>query len=175
MPAKRCGVLEGPYPWWMSLQAPPPGKKWVWKTNITDNVFYLVGGGHVAFPCLYAEELPQRRENTYWQYRREIDNMLEEATDRQVPGKWVCPSDPFWKGIEVVAQYCTDFWWEKTKKPRTPCKIALTSFGESVQVTMNDEEKRRSTHTTAATVREALELLNEHLKAGTAPWRHWKK
>jgi len=167
--------LTGPLPFWEGLKPPPIGHRWVWKTQIGVNEFDLVDGGRVCLPSLYAESIPQRRDLSYWEWKRSIDAMIDEASDKQKPGKWVCPADPFWKGIEHVAQYCTDFWWEKTNKPRTPCKLAITSFGDSCQVTMNDEEKRRSTHTTAQGVREALELLNEHLGAGTAPWRYWKK
>jgi len=167
-------ALLGPLPWWDDLFPPPPGYRFIYLTSLTYNVFALVDGGHVAFPSLFAAPIPRQEEEKIWEWYRRRDAMIDEASDKQKPGKWVCPSDPFWKGIETVAQFCTDFWWEKTNKPRTPCKIAITSFGESAQVTMNDEEKGRSSHTTAATVRDALELLDAHLKAGTAPWRYWK-
>jgi hypothetical protein len=129
----------------------------------------------VALPSLYAKSIPDIKVSPCWGWRKEVDAMIDEASGSQKPGKWVLPADPFWQNIPVIAQYCSDFWWEKTGKPRTPCKLAIQCFGGSVQVSMNDEEKKRSCHTTAETIQEALGLLDEHLKAGTAPWRYWKR
>jgi len=173
MNARVRRSVDGPYPWWVTLSPPPPGFKWVYLTNI-DTSFDLVGGGKVSFPMPYLEELPRVQANTYWQHKAEIDAMIDEAGDRQKPGKWVMPKEPFLKDLPTLAQHVTDFWWEGQKpRPRIPCKLAIVFFGESVQVSLNDEEKRRSMHTTAQTVSEALQLMEERLTAGAAPWRSW--
>jgi hypothetical protein len=101
--------------------------------------------------------------------------MIEESGHNQKPGKWAQGSEPFLKAFPTIAQYCTDFWWEKTNKPRIPCTLSITFFGEAVQLTMNDKEKDRSMHTVAPTVLDALELMESHLAAGNAPWRSWGK
>lgn len=102
--------------------------------------------------------------------------MRDDSVKRGAGAKWEHPKgEPFFEGIPTIAQYCTDFWWEDQKKPRTPCKLSLVFFDGAVMLTMNDEEKRRSTNTTAQTVRDALELLEGHLSSGTAPWRSWGK
>jgi len=174
--AVRRSRIEGPYPIWHALAPARPGTRWIYLTSLEHCTFDLVSGGKVSYPMAYLEVLPPVGQLTYVQYKAEIDAMIDEAHDRQKPSKWVMPAEPMLAGLENLARYLTDFWWEKpTVKPRIPCKLAIQFFGEAVQVTMNDEEKRRSTHTTAQTVREALELLDARLGAGEAPWRQWGK
>lgn len=167
--------LTGPFPWWADLFPPPMGYRWKRLTSI-DHSFELETGGRVSFPLPYLVKLPPAGVEKYWELQVRIDAMKEDSRNRQTPGKWKMPEgEPFWEKLPTLAQYCTDFWWEETKKPRIPCKIAMTFFEGAVNLSLNDEEKRRSCHTTAQTVREALELLEAHLEAGTAPWRSWGK
>lgn len=165
--------LLGPFPVWESLKAPPAGYKWVYLTSLEVS-FELESGGKICFPHAYLKRLPLIGLFTYRQYKAEIDAMIDDASEKQKPGKWTMPADPFLKGHPTLAQYLTDFWWEKpAPKPRIPCKLAIQFFGESVQVSLNDEEKRRSMHTTAPSVSEALQLMEDRLSAGNAPWRNW--
>lgn len=172
----RRGVRSshlGPFPIWFLLSPAPMGYKWITLTSI-DHSFLTDGGAKIAFPMVYAKKLPRVSQTTYWQLRSETQAMIDEGTNNQKPGKWVPGKDEFLKPYPHINQYCTDFWFEGQKpRPRIPCKLAFTFFGESVQLSLNDEEKRRSCHTTAETVKDAMELLEERLNAGSAPWRNW--
>jgi len=173
MSRKVRSVLMGPYPWWHPIFPAPMGFEWVYLTSI-ERAHQTVAGGNVSFPDPYLRQLPRSGTITYWQHKAEIDAMIDDASEKQKPGKWSMPKEPFLQGHPTLAQYLTDFWWEKpAPKPRIPCKLAIQFFGESVQVSLNDEEKRRSMHTTAPTVAEALQLMEERLAAGNAPWRSW--
>jgi len=175
---RGCGVLRvtGPFAWYDAIFPAPVGHKWIYLTSITCNVFDLVGGGSVALPMPYLVQLPQVREEQWWELQRRIDAMIEEDTRNQKPDKWVASDEPFLKAYPTVHQWCTDCW-EKTSKgvvPRQPCQLSFSFFSGSVMVSMNDKPKRRSTNTTAPTVAEALELLEGVLAAGSVPWRTWK-
>jgi len=169
--------VSGPFVWYESLNPAPVGFRWVYRTSILSNCFDLVGGGRVALPSLYLQALPQVKELTYWEGQRRIDAMIEDDTRNQKPDKWVPSGEPFLKDFPTIHQYCTDCWGKKDNKvtPRTPCTLSFSFFSGSVMLSMNDKDKSRSTNTNAATVHEALGLLEEHLAAGSAPWRYWKK
>jgi len=168
--------VNGPFVWYADLFPPPVGFRWKSYTAITHNVFYLVGGGRVALPLPYLVALPPVGKELPWEHWRRMDMMLEDDTNNQKPDKWVPSSEPLLVPFPTIHQYCTDCWTMKDKKavPRTPCTIGLTFFSGAVNLTLNDKGRSRSVHTTAATVQEALELLEGHLVAHTAPWRTWK-
>ncbi len=173
MNASVRSVLIGPFPIWHMLVHPPAGYRWCALTSC-ERSFECEGGGRVSFPEAYLKRLPSSGIVTYRQWKAEIDAMIDDAGEKQKPGKWTMPNEPFLKGLPTLAQFLTDYWWEKPQpKPRIPCKLAITFFGESCQVSLNDEEKRRSMHTTAPSVGEALQLMEERLTAGNAPWRSW--
>lgn len=116
---------------------------------------------------------PRRGKSTYYDYLLRSEEMKREAEIQQAKrGKFEVPADPFWEGLPTIAAYCCDHWWDDGK-PRTVCKMSIVNYGSSVNVNLNDEERRRSITTTSGTVREALELLEAHLSAGNAPWRSW--
>jgi len=103
--------------------------------------------------------------------------MIDDMANNQKPDKWVPGEEPFLKDFPTIYQYCTDCW-AKTPKgviPRTPCTISFSFFSGSVMLSMNDKDRSRSTNTNAQTVQEAMGLLEEHLAAGSVPWRYWKK
>jgi len=102
--------------------------------------------------------------------------MIEEDTKNQKPDKWVPGDEPLLQPYPTVYQYCTDCWAKTAKGivPRQPCQLSFTFFSGSVMVSMNDKGGRRSTNTTAPTVKEGLELLEGVLAAGSVPWRVWK-
>jgi len=169
----RCGVLEGPFEWWASLFPPPPGYMWVHLSTIT-HVNVLSTGEHVALPLPFLKPVPFVREKSNRDFYAEYHAMIDEAGENQKPGKWEPSKDPFIAKYPTLNRYLTDFWWEKpVVKPRTPCTMAVTFFSGSVQVSLNDKAKRRSVHTTAETVTQALEALEAYLADGGAPWRSW--
>jgi len=169
--------VNGPFPWYDALTPAPVGYRWVYRTSIAHNCFNLVGGGCIAFPSLYLQMLPQVKEVTYWELQRRIDAMIEDDTRNQKPDKWQPSEEPFLKAYPTIHQYCTDCWGKKENKvhPRTPCTLSFSFFSGSVMLSMNDKDKSRSTNTNAPSVQEAMELLEQHLAAGSAPWRYWKK
>lgn len=125
----------------------------------------------------YLKKLPKVREEKWWEHQRRIDAMIDDMQNNQKPDKWVPGDEPFLQPYPTIYQYCTDCF-SKTPKgvvPRTPCSISFTFFSGAVNMTLNDKDKNRSCHTTSQTVKDALELLEEHLAKGVAPWRYWKK
>jgi hypothetical protein len=158
-----------------TVTRPPIGWKWVELTSLTEAV-PLLGGGFVCFPRAYLKRLPKTPDEPVWSYYEKVNAMRDDAEKKQGSEKWVMPAgEPFLEGLETIAQYCTDTWNETKKIPRQPCKLTIEFFSGSCMVSMNDQDKSRSTHTVGETVREALELLEGHLEKGTAPWRYWKK
>lgn len=97
------------------------------------------------------------------------DDMQEQQKKR---GKWEMPRDPFLQPYPTIAQYLTDCFFDDGRK-RTPSKLGVRWWGDSVDVSLNDEEKRRSCVTTSNSLEEALGLLEAHLASGGAPWRFW--
>jgi len=168
-------ALKGPYPIFYTVLSAPIGWRWIELTSLTLS-HRLVDGGSVCLPRAYLKKLPKTPIPTSWSDYEKVKAMRDEAEMKQGGMKWVMPTgEPFLEGLEMVAQYCTDTWNETKKIPRQPCKLTIEFFSGSVQVSMNDQDKGRSTHTIAEDVRTALELLNEHLTKGVAPWRYWKK
>ncbi len=136
-----------------------------------------MGGGQIALPSLYLQWLPQVRELKWWEHQLRIDAMIEDDTRNQKPDKWLPGNEPFLQPYPTIYQYCTDCYAKTAKgiQPRTPCTLSFSFFSGAVNLTMNDKDRNRSCHTTSQTVQEGLALLEEHLAAGSAPWRYWKK
>ncbi len=169
-------MLQGPFDWDDTRHAPPVGYKWVYRTSLYHECFSLLDGGSVVFRRPYLERLPPVRELKWWEHQKRIDDMIEEEIRSQKPDKWVAGTEPFLTDFPTVYQYCTDCW-SKTAKgvvPRTPCTLSFSFFSGSVMLSMNDKDRKRSTNTNGETVEAALRLLEDHLAAGSAPWRYWK-
>jgi hypothetical protein len=112
-------------------------------------------------------------ENPYVEFYRRISQMKDDQVSNQKKaGKWEMPSDPFLGPYPTIAQYLTDCFWDDGRS-RIPCKLGVKWWGSCVDVSLNDEGKRRSCVTTADTLEEALTLLESHLADGGAPWRQW--
>lgn len=105
----------------------------------------------------YMEYLKMKREDTHKQKKQ---------------GSYVLSSEPLLDGAPTVDALMGDAWWDDGK-PRQVCTLRIELLGGGVQLTLVDAEGRRSCHTTAGTVEEALSLLEGHLAAGGAPWRPW--
>lgn len=173
MHRKVRSVLHGPFPRSARKTTPPPGFVWVMLTNL-NYTYERSPGVHVCGALPYLKTVPQIRTPTYWDWKAEIDAMEDLEVQKTADASWKLPADPFWTKYPTLARFCTDFWWTKpVKKPRKPCKLSIVFFSDMVNVSVNDEEKRRSMHTTAPTIAEALELIEDHLAAGNAPWRPW--
>lgn len=168
--------VNGPFVWYDDLFPAPVGFRWIYRTSLLHNCFDLVGGGRVALPSLYLQSLPQVKEEKWWELRRRIDEMIEEDTKNQKPDKWVPGNEPFLQPYPTIYQWCTDCWSKQKDKivPRQPCQLSFVFFSGSVMVCMNDKERRRSTNTTAETLKEGMELLEAVLASGAVPWRFWK-
>lgn len=166
-------AIVGPFPFFADQQTPPPGWSWVRLTCIKYK-WIRKDGKEFCLPLPYLKKLPMVSVPKPWEHFAEIEKMIDEAGDKQKPSKWEGSTDPFITTYPTINRYCTDFWWEKpVVKPRTPCTLAIQFFSGTVQVSINDKEKRRSMHTTSTTVAEALQLMEDHLAAGNAPWRDW--
>lgn len=98
----------------------------------------------------------------------------EVAAKQKAGGGVVHHPDPLFKGLTTLVPYMVDAFWDDGK-PREVCTLRIELIGPLIQLTLTDAGERRSCHTTAPGVREALELLDGHLAAGGAPWRAWGK
>lgn len=102
-----------------------------------------------------------------------VEAMKREAA-QVIKGKGKYPGhpEPLLAGRECMQELLGDPWWDDGK-PRQLCTLTIELVGDQVAIKVVDAENRRSMHTTAQTVAEAIELLDNHLKAGGAPWRSW--
>lgn len=109
----------------------------------------------------------------YYLHAQEIEIMKRETAGVQkTKGKYIAPPCKFLKDYPTITEWCGDCWWDDGK-PRTPCHVKIEVIGDMVHIGLIDQEGRRSCHTTAGGLPEALELLEGHLAAGGAPWRSW--
>jgi hypothetical protein len=112
-------------------------------------------------------------ENAYATFYRRISQMKDDQIENQKKkGKWEMPTDPFLGPYPTIAQHLTDVFWDDGR-PRVPSTLKVKWWGIKVDVSLNDDGKRRSCTTTADTLEEALGLLEAYLAEGGAPWRSW--
>jgi len=88
-------------------------------------------------------------------------------------GKWKPSTDPLIAKLPTLNAFLTDTWWEETKKPRKPCSLKIHFGIDRASIVLSDEANKMSITTTADTVGDALELLEEALAGGKVTWRPW--
>jgi len=99
--------------------------------------------------------------------------MKREAEEKQNKArKYVAPADGFWSRFPKLAEYLSDQFWEDGAARDTP-QLSIRLFQENCIVSIVDLEKRRATQTTAATLQEALTLVEALCAAPPLPWRYW--
>ena len=98
----------------------------------------------------------------------------EQAEKQSKAGKYVHPQVGDLVEYPTMSPYLLDCWWDDGK-PRETCTLSIKFLGDTVQLSMNDKEQRRSITTTAETLPDAMEALEKCLATGRAPWRPWGK
>jgi hypothetical protein len=107
------------------------------------------------------------------EYYERVSKMKDDQESGQKKaGKWVPPSDPFLAVYPTISQFLTDCFFDNGKKRETST-LRVKWWGDCVDVSINDGEKRRTCTTTSDTLEAALQLLETHLASGGAPWRYW--
>ena len=85
-------------------------------------------------------------------------------------GKFEPSTDPFLQGLEELNQGMTDQFFDDGK-PRDGFTLRIRIGDGEVQVTVNDPNDDEWGTTTAETVREALERMDQALANGTFKWK----
>lgn len=98
----------------------------------------------------------------------------DAAAKQKGKGKFEPPLDAFFHKLPRLAEGLCDLFWEDGS-PREPWTLSINWSGPMPTVQVNDKEEERSSATTAATVQEALEAIEQLLVAGGLPWRYWGK
>jgi len=83
-------------------------------------------------------------------------------------------SDADWgKRFPTICEYLTaDAFDDGT--PRELSSLSIRMEGGEVRLALNDPYSSRSMYTAARSVKEALELMEGHLKSSGGSWRPWK-
>lgn len=142
----------------------------------------LVTVGHVDdrgnyFVTVELVENPRRTKKwvtpDYYLHVQEITEMKRDAAQVQKStGKYKHCGDKFFKDLPFIEEMLGDCWWDDGK-PRTPCHLKVEIVGLMVHIALIDTENRRSCHTAAPGLLDALGLLEAHCATGTPPWRSW--
>jgi len=104
---------------------------------------------------------------------KEMFEMKRYMSDEQGKrGKWKPSNDPTIAKRPQINQLCTDCFWEDGKL-RQPCNLKLRFGDEQATVVISDDENRCSIVTTAGTVEEALDLLEDALAGNKVRWKPW--
>lgn len=80
----------------------------------------------------------------------------------------------FMKRYPTIVMYLTDDVWEDGKARETSA-LSFTVKDGMWQLALNDKALKQSLYTSAATMTEALKLLEAVLRDGVPPWRSWKR
>jgi len=88
------------------------------------------------------------------------------------PQAWVPSQDPFYKKLPYVDECMNNPWYEDGDA-RQLGNLKINSTSSGVQLILSDPDNRESAFTTASTVREALELLENALAREVGVWRPW--
>lgn len=102
----------------------------------------------------------------------EMKRPTSQATSPK--GKWSSPDSEFKAKYPALSEGMCDCWWEDGKA-RVPWSLTVRFEGDQTHLCVNDKEGSMGLYTTAHTLPEALQQLEEVLKHGGAPWRRWKK
>jgi len=98
----------------------------------------------------------------------------EQQAVQKAKGKFVPPPDPIFKDRPLLAEALADCWWEDGQ-PRDPWGLSISYASGLAFCQINDPEVGRSLATTAETLAEALDQLEEVLGRPKLPWRVWGK
>lgn len=103
----------------------------------------------------------------------EILAMKREQQEKQgKASKYHPPGDAFWDTYPNLAVQLSDQWWDDGA-PRDCPQLSLRVYVDTVQGSLVDIDKRRSTTTTARTLSEVLGLMEAFCTTGSIPWRSW--
>lgn len=96
----------------------------------------------------------------------------EITTTQGSPDGYQPPSEPLLKDFPLVAQFLSDGFWEDGK-PRDVPSLSIIVGVDSVTLSFVDLPERRSTSTTAKTIKDGLRLLEALCARPSLPWRYW--
>ena len=81
--------------------------------------------------------------------------------------------DLFVKKLPSIMEYLVTEQWDDGS-PREASALSVTIKDGLIQVALNDKAMKQSLYTSAATLQDALKLMEGCLRDGKAPWRVWK-
>jgi len=161
--------------WYQYLSPPPLGYKWKHYTYIPTEERVVRGwppSGKANF--LVPVKKPRQSHLTCFSWQEELDMKRYRDENQKKRGKWVPSTDPIIAKFPTINQFCSDCQWEDGSS-RLPCNLKFKFGDDQVTMTLTDDEAKEYVSTTAGSSIEALELLEEALKANRVTWRSWDK
>jgi len=95
-------------------------------------------------------------------------------SDQAKKGEYVQHGEEFFKKYPHICQVLWDCWYEDGQA-RELGKLSIGLVPEGVNIALTDPGERCSAFTTAATLKDALKLLEDALSGPGEPWRPWPK
>lgn len=162
-----------PEPWWADLFTPPIGYRYVTYTYVPTEERVMRGWpSHGTATFLVRKKQPSNSHLQNFDLREMFDMKRIQLENQKAKGKWVPSKDAFVKDRPTINQLMTDcFFDDGTLRKLSTIKIRVGD--ESATVTISDENVEASVTTTADTVAEALELLEDALANDKVRWRPW--
>jgi len=164
---------RGPETWWADLFPPPIGYRYVTYTYLPTHE-RVMRGWPVTGIATFRVPIQRSRESNLDCFT--LSEMFEmkryQLETQKTRGKWVGSKDPLVKDRPTINQLCTDTQWDDGGQ-RLPCTLKIRFGDGQASVTISDENIEASITTTAETVQEALQLLEEALAASKVAWRPW--
>lgn len=142
----------------------------VWMTRLVFQPDNTTKTEHFLGPAWWLRKKPERNFTYPWMEWLEMKRYMTEAT--KADKKWKSPSEPMLMKRPLIAQLLTDPWWEDGS-PREVCSMTIRVGLDQTQISVNDTDNEQSITTTAGSLDEALETLEEALGAGRNLWRKW--
>lgn len=94
-------------------------------------------------------------------------------SSKPVKGKIEVADTSWSKSYPTVTAYMCDAFWEDGKS-RECASVSIRMEGSQVNLSLSDHAMQRSCFTTATSVAEALQLLEDALRTDRVTWRSWK-
>lgn len=111
--------------------------------------------------------IPER--NAFW----EVLEMKRRAkSDQRAKGEYSQHGEAFLRKFPEICKVLWDCWYEDGS-PRELGKLTIGLVPDGVNIAVTDPSERLSAFCTAATLNDALKLLEDSLSGSGDPWRPW--
>lgn len=86
----------------------------------------------------------------------------------------VCCDTAFVKSYPALSEHLTDLWWEGGAS-REPGSLTIRMSSTEVFLSLSEPDDKASAYTTAESLTEALQLMEDALRDGTIKFKGWKR